>query len=349
VRGDRPIGGWLELMTAASTLDETLIRLHEYGPEFDGWLSNHGPMAVEAMIRHGRADAVDRWTDQYVKRLDEGPGPARPLTADEFDHAMGNPKLAGEWLATFEVELAESDWPDVLAAWWPRLLPGIAAGATHGVIRTGHAVLALRRGPTEPRVRELGHALAYWAMRWQRVPAIEPRGRADAADVLARLPTIASQSGGIRPRLAQLLDTTGFVETAESLAPADQVPQALTDLIDAVVLGYAGWAPGSPTMLVHAATAPNAVLRTLPSLPTQLWRASFAAAWSASAAVVAAYRPGTDAPARPGPAADEAFRTTVEHASEHMIKFADTALETFGRTGDERALAAIGQAVRLGA
>ena len=306
-------------------------------------------MAVEAMIRHERADAVDRWTDQYVTRLDDRPAPARPLAADEFDHALGDPKLAGEWLATFDVELAESDWQDVLATWWPKLLPGITAGATHGVIRTGHAVLALRAGQTEPRVRELAHALAYWAMRWQRVPTIVPRGRTGAAEVLARLPTIASQTGGIRPRLAQLPDTAGFVETAESLAPAGQVPDALVGLIDAVVLGYAGWAPGSPTMLVHAATAPNAVLRTLPSLPASLWQQSFAAAWSASAAVVSAYRPATDAGAAPGPDVDDAFGATIDHGSEHMIKFADTALEVFGRTGDDKALAAIGQAIRLGA
>ena len=45
------------------TLDEAYQRLHATGPEFDGWLSNHGPMAAEAMpaaraaaglIGHGR-------------------------------------------------------------------------------------------------------------------------------------------------------------------------------------------------------------------------------------------------------------------------------------------------------
>ena len=28
------------------TLDEAYERLHATGPEFDGWLSNHGPMAA---------------------------------------------------------------------------------------------------------------------------------------------------------------------------------------------------------------------------------------------------------------------------------------------------------------
>ena len=29
------------------TLDEAYQRLHDTGPEFNGWLSNHGPMAAD--------------------------------------------------------------------------------------------------------------------------------------------------------------------------------------------------------------------------------------------------------------------------------------------------------------
>ncbi|GAA5139546.1 hypothetical protein [Pseudonocardia adelaidensis] len=36
-------------------LDETYQRLHRTGPEFVGWLSNHGPMAADALIRLGSA------------------------------------------------------------------------------------------------------------------------------------------------------------------------------------------------------------------------------------------------------------------------------------------------------
>jgi hypothetical protein len=38
----------------AGILDEAYQRLHRTGPEFDGRLSNHGPMAAEAMARHGQ-------------------------------------------------------------------------------------------------------------------------------------------------------------------------------------------------------------------------------------------------------------------------------------------------------
>ena len=63
-------------------------------------------------------------------------------------------------------------WRDVLQRWWPRLLPGAVASATHCLIRTWHAVRALREAVTAPRVDELAQALGYWAARWHPLPAV---------------------------------------------------------------------------------------------------------------------------------------------------------------------------------
>jgi len=54
-------------------LDEGLSRLAATGPEYRGGLSNHGPMAAEALVRLGRADAVEHWLDGYLRRLDGAP------------------------------------------------------------------------------------------------------------------------------------------------------------------------------------------------------------------------------------------------------------------------------------
>jgi hypothetical protein len=42
---------------------------------------------------------------------------------------------------------------------------------------------------------------------------------------------------------------------------------------------------GNAIMLVHSATAPTAVLRTLPALDAGLWAPSLAAAWAARRAI----------------------------------------------------------------
>jgi hypothetical protein len=131
------------------------------------------------------------------------------------------------------------------------------------------------------------------------------------------------------------------------------VPAALDDLVDMVVTSYPHIAHGNPTMLVHAATAPNAVARVLPALPTSLWPDSYAYAWTAAAAVLAAYLPSDAATSRRGvPAqldAGEAWVLAVRHGGEHVIKLADTALDVHGRTGDPDAVTAIWRAVELDA
>lgn len=60
-------------------LDEAYERLHQTGPEFEGWLSNHGPMATEALIRMGHGGQVHSWLDGYLPRLEELPRPTAPV------------------------------------------------------------------------------------------------------------------------------------------------------------------------------------------------------------------------------------------------------------------------------
>ncbi|MFD6344538.1 questin oxidase family protein [Streptomyces roseolus] len=332
--------------TAADTtgvLDEALERLHSTGPERRGWLTNHAPMAVEALARHGHAAAVHRWLDGYAPKLEEGPAAYAPVTAANWREALGDPVRITDWTRFFARELADRPWREVLAEWWPRLLPGIAGGATHPVIRTGHAVRTLLApgGETAPRRAELAHALGYWAARHQPLPPLTPLAAArDAAAALAAVPPVAVQEGGIRERLAQL---TAFPVWGGAAGP-EEARALLGELVAAAVHRYATHGHGEPVMLVHAATAPNAVLRTLPALPRDLWVPSLDAAWAASAAVTAAYTPREAAPyAGTDLAPEEVFARAAAHGDDHTIKFTDTALDVGGPV----ALAAAVRSVEL--
>lgn len=330
-------------------LDEAYARLRTTGPEFDGWLSNHGPMAAEALARHGHQSGIAAWLDHYCRRLEVAPHPSSRAMGD-WRAALGEPRRLGDWLGWFEEELRERSWSDLLCLWWPRLVPGIAAGATHGVIRVGHAVRVLRgEGPTAPRVAELAQGLAYWAARWQPVPgAVRPAGSLGAEAAVASLPSIPDPVGDIAARLAQLERLGRWPDAQRALAPSPDWEALLRDVVCASVRRYATHAHGSPVMLVHAATAPNAVLRVLPSLPRDQWAASTAVAWSASAAIHAAYAPAAGAPRPTAPSsAADAFERAAHHGDEHVIKLADTALDTFAWTGDEMMLAAVERAASL--
>jgi hypothetical protein len=353
----------------AGTLDEAYERLHVTGPEFDGYLSNHGPMAAEAMVRGGHGDLVGSWLDGYMRRLEDFPRGISPIGAGWQD-ALGDARRVADWTALFSHQVGEQPWRQVLNEWWPRLLPGVAAAATHGVIRVGHAVRALLAdGDDDGHLAELAHGLAYWAARWQSVPA-GPAGAAVAAaasrarastprQALQAVPRIADQSGGVGDRLARLADLPAWPPALAAFgvpAEPDQIRALLAGLVDAATLRYLFYGHGNAIMLVHSATAPSAVLRALPALDTAVWAPSLAAAWAASSALTAVYAPAEPAPREQlpepsaGPSRDQAantFARAVGHGNEHVIKFADTAVEVFARTGDPDAIAAAIRAAEL--
>ncbi|MYU24990.1 questin oxidase family protein [Streptomyces sp. SID8352] len=331
-------------MDTTGTLDEALERLHASGPERLGRLTNHAPMAVEALAARGRARSVHRWLDLYADRLEDFPSRVAPVTEDDWRSALGDPRRAADWIDHFTREITERPWQDVLTQWWPRLLPGIHGGSAHPVIRVGHAVRTLRSGgTTAPRLTELAHGLGYWAARHRPVAPPAPLPGADgAAGALDAVPPIGLREGGFPDRLDRV---TALPVWAASVTDPDDAYARLTELVRAATHRYATHGHGDATMLVHAATAPNAVLRTLPALPRALWVPSLRAAWTASAAVTAMYAP--DAPAEyvpPGTLTpDEVVDLALAHGDEHVIKLTDTALDV----GDGTALAAALRSIEM--
>jgi len=245
------------------------------------------------------------------------------------------------------------------------------AAATHGVIRVVHAVRALLADGDDPsHLAELAHGLAYWAARWQTLPggqvgasAAAAASRARAAtplDLLAAIPRIAEQAGGLGDRLPRLGALTAWPAALAGFsvpAAPEQIRAVLAELVDAATVRYLLYGHGNGVMLVHSATAPSAVLRTLPALDHGLWAPSLAASWAASSALTAVYAPAEPAPRAQLPqppggqsreqTAREVFARAVEHGDPHVIKFADTAVDVFTRTGNPDAIAAALRAAEL--
>jgi hypothetical protein len=345
-------------MNNHDVLDEAYERLRVTGPEFGGWLSNHGPMAADALLRLGRGDDVHRWVAGYERRLQPAPEPRWPITETDWRDLLGDPSRLGDWLKFFTLLVHEEPWDQVLTRWWPRLLPGAVASATHGLIRSGHVVRALLEQVTTARLDELGQALGYWAARWQPVPGYQPAsGDQPVGPALDALPQVAMEGDwGMRARLVQLGQAPSWRTALTSHRPpqtAADVPTALDALTDAAVTRYQRWAHGDPVMLVHAATAPRAARLILPALPTDLWRPTYDTAWAISAAITVAYRPDRPSPA-PAADPDTAEDLSVEgladraatNRDEHVIKFVEVATESH-RRGNPTALAAGTRAAAL--
>ncbi len=330
-------------------LDEAYERIHRYGPEWAGYLSNHAPMVVEVLDRYGCGSSSGGWLDSYVESLEDQPHAVAGADPADWRELLGDSSKLPEWLGMFAAEVRRGHWTEVLATWWPRLLPGSVASATHALIRTGHAVRALQRVETEPRVDELAQALAYWAARYQPLPgARAPRGALSPGEAIERLPRAPASPENLGTRVLDLAALSGWTEALEALRAPHQpgdVAGALDSLVDAAVTSYRFRGHGNPVMLVHAATAPAAFRAVLAVLPEDLWLPSYDTAWCLVAAVTSLY-----APAEPDrhevpspPTAEEAIERALRNGDEHAIKFADAALGSHAR-GNETALAAAGRA-----
>ncbi len=315
-------------------LDLALERFARTGPEYWGGLANHGPMAAEALVAMGRSDAVGRWVDGYVGRLEPPPSPRDAIAPTAWQAALGRRERIADWALFFRHELQEAPWREVLRTWVPRLAPGFVAVATHGAIRTGHAARALAARETPPRRHELAEGLAYWAGHFVRLPesdAAAGRERpSEAVNALALLPASERRPNGfITARLAGLHGFVPFREVASRVAVDGDPSAFLSDLTEAFARIYLGNAtPGKVITFVHAVTGPSAARLLLPYADAAGSRALLRYAWQAAAALYVAMGDRTDEPGREAEPPDAAtlVERAVANGDEHAIKFTEACL-----------------------
>lgn len=251
---------------APEALDRLLLAHAEALPERSGAGANHYPMAAEALCVLGQEGAIDpRWTSGAAGYAGDPSLTGRRPGTD----ALGDPVRFGDWREHFRAALAREPWSAVVAEWTPRLAPGLAGGAFHGLIRTGHAVRALRERDTPARRGELANGLAYWAARYTVLPV---DGR------LERLPTDPARALLELPYPARddLVDVDFFAVDVRlartSLAPpvvlADDPGGALDALVHASATAFLEWLVQERhrIWLLHTVTGPAAAGLILPEL-----------------------------------------------------------------------------------
>ncbi|MFC4013899.1 hypothetical protein ACFOY2_42195 [Nonomuraea purpurea] len=333
-------------------LDEALHRLAPTGPEFSGGLSNHGPMAVEALTRLGFADALSDWVSTYLPKLDERPGPRMPVDAQNWRAAIGDLTRVGDWTLHFERRIEEAPWREVAGEWWPRLVPGAAAGATHGIIRTSHALRGLAEHETRERRTELAHALAYWAAA-HRPLAGRPatRGRLRLDEAIGALPLIPGRrTGSITTNLVKASEAHGFDDALTNLAPPQDASTSLHELARAFAKIFLTHGRKRPVVFLHAITAPVAVASVIEELPEEFRASTHDALWQVAAAIYTGY--AADSLAEPLPSAapltpEDLAERALANGDEHAIKLTEAAVREFAITSDPIFLQAAARGIEL--
>ncbi|MDH5671158.1 MAG: questin oxidase family protein [Myxococcales bacterium] len=310
-------------------LDRGLSRLHGLAPEYGPYgFSNHGPMVVEALFALGLHEAIEPWAENYAPRLPPAPPPTAALGHD-WAQALGAGERWADWVALFERELEDASHGEVLRRWLPRLAPGVAAAAFHGLLRVAHATRALDGHTSELRRAELARALAYWAASYLplggEVRPAAPRAPSEALGEVARV-ALPSRGGSITGRLqevSELIDATSALSLA---APGEDLGAFVSDLVAIMAAVFAAnlqHGTDHPIAFVHGVTGPGALRLVLPHLDRPDAEALLRHAFHACAALNAAYGEVDGVMVEPQPAVDltEAVELAVRCGDEHAIKW----------------------------
>lgn len=326
-------------MTAAAyaPLDEALEILSAHGPELRNGLSTHGPMAVEALCALGRPEAVAPWLERYRKELLPAPPARERIVPERWRHALGRPERFADWCVLFYAELAAEPWPAVLERWVARLVPGLCADATHGVIRVGHAVRSLGVGESPQRLGELARALASWAAGYQELPTPPPGVPAAALPVGEAIARAPLQPRAERRFAGSIVSALEALDGSPSFAPAIDLAdlrgdpaQRVAELTEAFARVYLANARDPLTTIVfaHGVTSAAALGSLLPHLQEATARSALRFAWQAGCALYAAFgsRPALRGePELPCDAATLVDRA-IAHGDEHAIKLTEACL-----------------------
>jgi hypothetical protein len=240
----------------AAPAPATLAQLHRLldagqalSPTYRGELSNHLPMAQQALLELGASAArLQAFTESQEALLEPrvAARPARVVAA----HDLGRPESDTAWRSHFTGRIATLGPGEALREALPLLLPGAGAVAFHGLIRTAHAVLSGHEA-------ELVAGLAHWAAHFMAMPAVTGDGDLALADWLSALSTLprpAGLPGGlITGRMRAWAAAPAFADIAGRLRPE---PDTLRDLALLAARTYA--ATGNFTVL-HLLTASHAM------------------------------------------------------------------------------------------
>ena len=320
------------------TVDEMLDLLGFAGTELVNGNSNHGPMASEALFAMGRDDAVVPWIDGYRSRLTHRVSASLPIPGDQWQEYLGSRERLGDWVLLFEDQLSQRPWQDVVGQWVPRLAPGLMAVATHGLIRTAHAVRSLSAGETPQRRAELAQGLGYWAATYYRLPgspspsAAGKTPRAALAHVERLHGPDFNGSGSITQQIKGLEDHPEFAPVIDMADPEGDVSSFVSSITE-IFAGIYLASSKNLVAFVHTVTAPSALRMLVPYLAADDARLAARYAWQACAGVYSWYAtvPPQDTSGLevPPEGRDELIDRAVAAGGAHSIKFTEACLREY--------------------
>jgi hypothetical protein len=206
-----------------SELRSLLAKNHRLSPDFRGGLSNHLSMGLYSLVALGGSRAeLTRFADGHFSSLEPLPKEFGPVVSNEnWSQRLADRGALNGFRAFFADSVARAGREATLKRYLPGLLPGIAGGAFHPLIRTAYGI---RFGDDH----EVIDGLAYWATAFLPLgPLGRPGRERDPSLILAKVSEERSLAGRelgghlIMGRMRSASELPGFARAVDSLAPTD--------------------------------------------------------------------------------------------------------------------------------
>ena len=337
----------------AHELDSALGQLHAYGCELDNGLTNHAPMVAETLHHLGQQSAIQPWVSRELKRCLLRPKHTVPIDLQHWQDGLGDAMRFSDWADLFNAEISERGWKAALQTWVPRLAPGFAASAAHGVIRVGHAARALKDTETDVRTLELADALASWSSGYQALPVLDsPSLKLSPSRALAGVKRVSDEdhapAGSITAAISQLAQDPEFAKHFSVLDLNDDAEQLTLDIAATFARLFCQSAHSvlGAIVFTHAITSIAAVRNLQPYLSADEMKLLLRHAFHTCCALHAVYSNNEYAPPVDEPLSldtSECVYDALEHGDEHVIKlteacvtFTEATADTFFLTAAER-------------
>lgn len=322
------------IATGPNPFDQALKMMAEISP-----LSNHGPMAAEALVELGHEGRVVGFAKIYNRYYASSyPVKTKEVTESNWKEAIGERNRLADWVEFFEKQTAIGGWKKVVKVWVPRLAPGFSAAAAHGVIRTGHAIRSLERAETGVRRQELAQALGYWAAYFQRLPenddTIEVQWPADGA--IGSIPMIdqkrVNHTRSIMGKIEVIAEWDDFGSVINVLDISPPPGELISGLAETFAVAFAKHVnKDNCVSMIHSVTA-TAMLRSIvPHLETGEAKRLIRYAWQTAAAIYSASGNETvnEVPAATDLKPADLIKRAVASNEVHAIKFTEACLREY--------------------
>ncbi len=315
-----------------------------YDAQYRNGLSNHLPMALVALAGLGASRVrIVAFRERYARRLE--PAPKVPEHAEKLERAdlvrhLGTHACYAQYAELFRALVRAEAPREVARDALRELVPGLAGGAFHGLIRVAYAL-----GTPGTPVDEIAAALAYMAdvhlpLEPVDTAADEKAGTRSLVLLMEDTAKDSSATAYVGKRgliFDDLEDVASGPAFAHLLRAAARGPRTLDAAARAALLLYAST---SHFTALHCVTATHALRVLAPLLvePAQAARVLARALIAAYITMAAPALMDDEATDRMRscvvPSWDEIARAACASDNEHVIKIVWTAREEHGAYGD---------------